>query len=310
MPFFHVHGIVAGLLAPLLSGGSVFCPPRFDALGFFAALKLAEATWYTAVPTMHQAILARAERHRGEKHSLRFVRSCSAPLASRVWRQLEEVFEAPVINAYGMTEAAHQVASNPLPPGSRKLGSVGCASGVEIAVLDHAGRPLPPCSEGQVALRGDRVMRGYLHNPEANSEAFINGWFLTGDLGQLDREGYLTLSGRLKEIINCGGEKISPLEIDKVLLEHPDIEQALTFPIPHKKLGEAVAAAVVLRQGSSVKESQIREFAARFLAHFKIPCQIVFVTDLPKGPTGKFQRNRVAAALGSPDIFADPNIPV
>ena len=298
MPLFHVHGLVAGLLAPLMTGGSVFCTPKFDAFGFFAALKAAGATWYTGVPTMHQAVLSRAERHQGEKYSLRFVRSCSAQLPARVSEQLEDVFQAPVISAYGMTEAAHQIASNPLPPGSRKLGSVGCASGVEIAILDDRGRPLPPGAEGEVALRGERVMRGYVDNPEANCRAFINGWFLTGDLGQQDAQGYLTLNGRLKEIINCGGEKISPLEIDTVLLEHPDIEQALAFPIPHQKLGEAVAAAVVLRQGSIANPSQIRKFVAQSLASFKVPSQIVFVPELPKGPTGKFQRNRVASALG------------
>ena len=250
MPLFHIHGLIAGLLAPLSRGGSVFCTPGFNALKFFAAMEEAKPTWYTAVPTMHQAILTRAAQNKAviARHPLRFVRSSSSSLPPQVIGELEAVFHAPVIEAYGMTEASHQMAANPLR-GLRKPGSVGLAAGPEIAIMDEAGEILAPGRTGEIVIRGESVTSGYENNAKANAEAFVNGWFRTGDQGVIDAEGYVTLTGRLKEIINRGGEKISPREVDEALMDHPAVLQVVTFAVPHEMLGEDVAAAVVLREG-------------------------------------------------------------
>jgi acyl-CoA synthetase (AMP-forming)/AMP-acid ligase II len=213
-------------------------------------------------------------------------------------RELEETFSAPVIEAYGMTEAAHQMSSNPLPPEIRKPGTVGHAAGPEIAVMDESGALLPTGRTGEVVIRGPSVMTGYWANPEANAEAFRNGWFCTGDEGVIDDDGYLRLTGRLKEMINRGGEKVSPREVDEALLDHPAIAQAVTFALPHERLGEEVAAAVVLHPGEPPSEGEIRRFVARRLADFKVPRRIVFVDEIPKGPTGKLQRIGLAQRLG------------
>jgi len=289
MPLFHIHGIVAALLASLDAGGSVFCSPGFYAPQFFPWMEEFRPTWYTAVPTIHQAVLARAATHSGTiaRCPLRFIRSSSASLPPQVMADLESVFQAPVIEAYGMTEAAHQIASNPLPPRRRKPGSVGVAAGPQIAVMD-----------GEVVIRGSSVTSAYLNNPEANQTAFADGWFRTGDQGRLDEEGYLFLTGRIKEIVNRGGEKISPREIDEVLLDHPAVAQAVTFARPHSQLGEDVAAAVVLRPLARTDEKQLQAFAATRLADFKVPGRILIVDEIPTGPTGKVQRIGLAAKLG------------
>jgi acyl-CoA synthetase (AMP-forming)/AMP-acid ligase II len=300
MPLFHIHGIVAGLLAPLLAGGSVFVTPGFNALKFFAWLDEARPTWYTAVPTMHQTILARADRNAESiaRSRLRFIRSSSASLPPSVMAKLEETFHAPVVEAYAMTEAAHQMTSNPLPPGARKPGSVGLPAGPEVAILDESGGVLGAGRTGEISIRGENVMGGYENNPQANAAAFTHGWFRTGDQGVLDEEGYLRITGRLKEIINRGGEKISPREVDEVLLAHPAVAQALTFAVPHDKLGEDVAAALVLREGQRADEQEIRSFAAQRLADFKVPRKVVFLAQIPVGPTGKLQRIGLARKLG------------
>ena len=300
MPLFHIHGLMAAVLASLGAGASVFCTPGFNALKFFAWLQEADPSWYTAVPTMHQAILARADRNREviESARLRFVRSSSSSLPPQVMADLEQRFEAPVIEAYGMTEAAHQMASNPLPPRARKPGTVGVAAGPAIAVMDEAGQLLPYGSTGEVVIRGPNVTTGYENNPEANSTSFTQGWFRTGDQGVLDDEGYLTITGRLKEIINRGGEKISPREVDEVLMDHPAVQQVVTFAVRHEKLGEEVAAALVLKDGHQATEEELKEFAARRLAAFKVPRTIVILEEIPKGPTGKLQRIGLAAKLG------------
>lgn len=301
MPLFHIHGLLAGLLAPLAAGGSVACPPGFDPFKFFAWLDELRPTWYTAVPTMHQMILARAERHRDvvERAPLRFVRSSSAPLPKVVIEGIEKIFGVPVIEAYGMTEASHQMASNPLPPDARKPGSVGKRTGVEVQIMDGAGRVMPAGERGEVVVRGETVIKEYEANPEANARAFTaDGWFRTGDQGYLDEAGYLFLTGRLKEIINRGGEKVSPPEVDEVLLRHPAVAQAVAFAVPHERLGEEVAAALVLREGMTVTEREMREFAGRHLADFKVPRLVVFVDEIPKGPTGKLQRIGLAERLG------------
>ncbi len=300
MPLFHIHGLVAALCASLAAGGSVAATPGFDAFSFFRWMEEIRPTWYTAVPTMHQMMLARSDRHQETIKAvpLRFVRSSSASLAPSVMEELEKTLGVPVIESYGMTEAAHQMASNPLPPGERKPGSVGIAAGPEVAVMDAAGNLLPVGETGEVVIRGENVTAGYIGRPEANAEAFINSWFRTGDQGMLDEDGYLHLRGRLKEIVNRGGEKISPKEVDEALLAHPGVAQAIAFAIPHPKLGEDIAAAVVTSEGEEVKVSDLREFVAERLAPFKVPRKILFVEEIPKGPTGKLQRIGLAAKLG------------
>ncbi|HVI93335.1 MAG TPA: acyl--CoA ligase [Anaeromyxobacter sp.] len=300
MPLFHIHGLMAATLASLAAGAQVSCSPGFNALRFFHWLDDVKPTWYTAVPTMHQAILARAERHHDSlaRCRLRLIRSSSASLPPQVMAQLERTFRAPVIEAYGMTEAAHQMASNPLPPRPRKPGSVGVAAGPDVAIMDERGALLPGGEIGEVVIRGTNVTPGYEANLEANAKAFTNGWFRTGDQGALDEEGYLRLTGRLKELINRGGEKISPLEIDEALMHHPAVQQVVAFGMPHEQLGEEVAAAVVLREGQHATERELREFAATRLIHFKVPRKIVIVTEIPKGATGKLQRIGLAAKLG------------
>ncbi|MBV9288311.1 MAG: AMP-binding protein [Hyphomicrobiales bacterium] len=299
MPLFHIHGLVAGLLAPLSSGGAVFCTRGFNALRFFEEMEAAEPTWYTAVPTMHQAILMRASHNKDiiARRPLRFIRSSSSSLPPQAIAGLEAVFHAPVIEAYGMTEAAHQMASNPLH-GPRKRGSVGLAQGQEIAIMSEEGRLLGPGAVGEVVIRGENVMRGYDNNPKANAEAFVEGWFRTGDQGVLDADGYLTLTGRLKELINRGGEKISPREVDEALLDHPAVLQAIAFAVPHELLGEDVGAAVVLREGHEASERELRAFLLQRLAPFKVPRRILFVSEIPKGSTGKLQRIGLADKLG------------
>ncbi|MBL8199444.1 MAG: AMP-binding protein [Chromatiales bacterium] len=300
MPLFHIHGLIAALLSSLHAGASVSCTPGFNALQFFAWLRDVRPTWYTAVPTMHQAILARAGRNREviTAAPLRFIRSSSASLPPRVMTELEATFGCPLIEAYGMTEAAHQMTSNPLPPRGRFPGSVGVAAGPDVGVMDERGVLLPPGDVGEVVIRGPNVTAGYRNNPEANATAFTNGWFRTGDQGVLDAQGYLRLTGRLKEIINRGGEKISPREVDEVLLDHPAVAQVVTFAMPHAMLGEDVAAAVVLNPGAEATERDLRRFAAGRLADMKVPRKIVFVEEIPKGATGKLQRIGLAAKLG------------
>ncbi|MGA2637826.1 acyl--CoA ligase [Methylocella sp.] len=299
MPLFHIHGLIAGLLAPLSRGGSVFCTPGFNALKFFAAMEESNPTWYTAVPTMHQAILTRAGHNKDviARHPLRFIRSSSSSLPPQVITELEATFHAPVIEAYGMTEAAHQMASNPLH-GVRKLGSVGIAAGPEVAIMDEDGKLLGAGEVGEIVIRGDNVTAGYENNPRANAEAFANGWFRTGDQGVIDSGGYVSLTGRLKEIINRGGEKISPREVDEALMDHPAILQVVTFAVPHDKLGEDVAAAVVLREGITATEQELRAFLSQRIAAFKTPRKILFLTEIPKGATGKLQRIGLAQKLG------------
>ncbi|MBC8036178.1 MAG: AMP-binding protein [Rhizobiales bacterium] len=302
MPLFHIHGLVAAILASLAAGGSVFCTPGFNALKFFAWMEEAAPTWYTAVPTMHQAILSRAERNERviAATPLRFIRSSSASLPAPVFNQLEAAFGCPVIEAYAMTENAHQMTSNQLPPGKRKAGSVGCAAGPDVAIMGTHGKLLKAGEEGEVVTRGPNVTTGYENNPKANAETFLHGWFHTGDQGVMDGDGYLKITGRLKEIINRGGEKIAPVEVDEVLMDHPSVHQAVTFAMPHDKLGEDVAAAVVLREGEKATERELRDFADARLAAFKVPRRIVILAEIPNGPTGKLQRIGLAKKLGLP----------
>ena len=300
MPLFHIHGLMACVLSTLHAGGSVYCAPGFSALKVFAWFADCDPTWYSAVPTMHQAIVARAPRNAAvvDRMNLRFIRSSSAALPTRVMAELEDIFAAPVVEAYAMTEAAHQMTCNPLPPAPRKPGTVGIAAGPDVTVMDAGGNLLAPGEEGEIVIRGPNVTPGYENNEAANAEAFTAGWFRTGDQGFRDEDGYFTITGRLKEIINRGGEKISPREVDEVLMDHPAVQQVVTFAMPHPKLGEEVAAAVVLREGAGAGPGDIRDFAAERLAGFKVPRKVVILDEIPKGPTGKLRRIGLAETLG------------
>jgi acyl-CoA synthetase (AMP-forming)/AMP-acid ligase II len=300
MPLFHIHGLIAATLSSIAAGAAVSCSPGFNAFRFFNWLAEVRPTWYTAVPTMHQTILELAPRNAAviSASRLRFLRSSSSSLPGPVMTALETAFGVPVIEAYGMTEAAHQMASNPLPPKSRFPGCVGIAAGPDIAIMDEAGTLVAPGGLGEVVIRGRNVTAGYENNPAANASAFTNGWFRTGDQGTIDTEGYLRLTGRLKELINRGGEKVSPLEVDEVLMDHPAVAQCLTFAMPHSKLGEEVAAAIVVRDGQTVKDTELRDFCNERLAGFKVPRKIVFLKEIPKGATGKLQRIGLAEKLG------------
>ena len=300
MPLFHIHGLMTGLLAPLSVGGQVCCTPGFNALKFFSWVAETRPTWYTGVPTMHQAILMRAANNRDtiKANPLRFVRSSSSALPVKVIGELESVFGAPVIESYGMTEASHQMTSNPLPPRARKPGTVGPGAGPEVRVVDERGEPVPAGDTGEIVIRGPNVMGGYENNPAANADAFIKGWFRTGDQGVMDADGYVSITGRLKEIINRGGEKISPREVDEILMEHPAVRQCVTFSMPHDMLGEDVAAAVVLREGLQASDKELRTFAAQRLADFKVPRKILILAEIPVGATGKLQRIGLAKKLG------------
>jgi acyl-CoA synthetase (AMP-forming)/AMP-acid ligase II len=296
MPLFHVHGLVASTVSTFLSGGAVVAPGKFNPLSFWRTVRDHRVTWYSAVPTIHQLLLSRAggERPAGAE-GLRFIRSCSAALPSEMMRSLESVFGVPVLEAYGMTEASHQMCSNPLPPGARKAGSVGPGTGVNVSIVDSDGNHLAAGQRGEVVIQGPNVVSGYENNPEANAASFTNGWFRTGDQGVLDAEGYLTLTGRIKELINRGGEKIAPREIDEVLLTHPAVTEAVAFGVPHATWGEEVAAAVVLREPQD--ESAILAYCRERLADFKCPKKLYIVEAIPRTATGKIQRGAVAASL-------------
>ena len=300
MPLFHIHGLIAGVLAPLAAGSQVFCTPGFNALRFFAWMDEARPTWYTAVPTMHQAIVSRAGKNLEviARHPLRFMRSSSSSMPPQVIRELETVFHAPLIEAYGMTEATHQMTSNPLPPEVRKPGTVGRAAGPEVAIMGTGGGLLPAGGVGEIVIRGANVTAGYENNPAANADGFAHGWFRTGDQGTMDDQGYVSITGRLKEIINRGGEKISPREVDEILMDHPAVAQVVCFGMPHPKLGEEVAAVVVLREGRVATERELAAFVASRAADYKVPKKILFMDEIPKGATGKLQRIGLAQKLG------------
>lgn len=296
MPLFHVHGLIGATLAPLSVGGTLVIPSRFSAGSFWPAVKAHRVNWYSAVPTIHQVLLSRADADSAPTESgFRFIRSCSSALAAPTMAQLESRFGAPVLEAYAMTEASHQMTSNPLPPAARKPGSVGRGTNVDVAIMDETGNLLPPGTPGEVVVRGPNVTRGYHNNPEANAQAFTHGWFRTGDRGVMDAESYVTLIGRIKELINRGGEKISPLEVDAVLLAHPAVAEAATFGAPDPKYGEEVHAAVVLKADATA--DQLLAHCRDRLADFKVPKVLHVVTELPKGPTGKVQRRFMAGAL-------------
>ncbi|MDA1280266.1 MAG: acyl--CoA ligase [Chloroflexi bacterium] len=297
MPLFHVHGLMGASLSTLNSGGSLVIPDRFSASSFWGLQREYSATWYSAVPTIHQILLMRADDDNAPHESFRFIRSCSSALAPAVFERLEDRFGAPVLEAYGMTEASHQMSSSPLPPGERFPGTVGQATGVKVAIMDMEARGDLQASGdiGEIVIKGENVMHGYNNNPEANAEAFVDGWFRTGDQGFLNHDGYLTLTGRIKELINRGGEKISPLEVDGVLLKHPAVAEAVCFAVPDEKYGEVVHAAVVLR-GDADQES-IRAYCREQMADFKVPDVVYIADSLPRTATGKIQRRHMVTAF-------------
>jgi len=307
MPLFHIHGLIAAVTASLAAGGSIWCAPGFDALRFFRWMQDARPSWYTAVPTMHQAILSRAGRNADviADTKLRFLRSSSASLPAQVMTALNKAFNAPVIESYGMTEAAHQMTSNPLGDGMQQPGSVGVEAGPLVRIAHQTKNHLID-GTGEIVISGPNVTPGYESNAKANADNFFETdnrrWFRTGDQGAIDAKGYLRLTGRLKEIINRGGEKISPLEVDGVLMDHPAIAQVVTFALPHPKLGEEVAAAVVLRDGCTATEADIRAFVTSRVANFKVPRRVIILDDIPKGATGKLQRIGLAEKLGLVDV--------
>ncbi len=299
MPLFHVHGLVASMLSTLSSGGTVIVPVGgFNALEFWKLLADFQPTWYSAVPTMHQLLLSRASRNQEAigKSQLRLIRSSSSSLPPVVLESLEKTFNAPVLEAYSMTEASHQMTSNPLPPAEHKAGTVGYGFGVEVSIMDEAGNLLEKGQLGEIVVKGPNVVDGYENNPEANAKAFTNGWFRTGDQGIIDESGYLSLTGRLKELVNRGGEKISPLEVDHVIFRHPAVDEVLTFAAPHKTLGEDVQAAVVLKK--TIDEKELKQYCSQYLADFKVPRKFHFLEALPRGATGKPQRLKMAELLG------------
>jgi acyl-CoA synthetase (AMP-forming)/AMP-acid ligase II len=297
MPLFHIHGLIGSVMSTLLSGGTVVVPSKFNALSFWRTVREHRVTWYSGVPTMHQLLLARTHQKPAESESLRFMRSCSAPFSAELIHKIEDLFGVPFVEAYGMTEAAHQMTSNPLPPRHRKPGSVGVGAGLRISIMDKQGNHLGTNQRGEVAIQGANVFRGYENNPEANARAFVDGWFRTGDEGYLDADCYLYLTGRMKDIIIRGGENIAPHEVDEILLRHPAVAAAVTFGTAHPTLGEEVAAAVVLHGPQATTESALIKHCRELLAEYKCPTKIYLVESIPTTATGKIRRRAVAAAL-------------
>jgi acyl-CoA synthetase (AMP-forming)/AMP-acid ligase II len=296
MPLFHVHGLLAGFLGPLSTGGSVIVPPRFSATEFWSDFIDLKANWYTAVPTIHQILLKSPLPN--PLPNIRFIRSCSSPLSPKVFTDLENALQAPVLEAYAMTEAAHQMTSNPLPPGKRKPGSVGLGQGVEVRILDAEGNELAQGAEGEISIKGENVTPGYLNNPAANESSFTKGgFFRTGDQGKKDDEGYIIITGRIKELINKGGEKISPIEIDNVLTRHPAVSEAVSFAIESDLYGQDVGVAIILNPGESLTAEELTTWLVDKVAKFKLPKKVFFTTTMPKTATGKIQRKNVAEAM-------------
>jgi acyl-CoA synthetase (AMP-forming)/AMP-acid ligase II len=301
MPLFHIHGLAGALLGSLISGGSVVCTPGYHEENFTDWIAEYAPTWYTASPTIHQSFVEQGAQYRlkAPEHQFRFVRSASAALSPTTYFQLGALIDAPVIETYGLTESTSQMTSNPLPPGIRKAGSVGMRAGAEVELMDESGNILKPGEIGEIVVRGAGVTAGYENNVDANATAFSGGWLRTGDQGRFDADDYLFITGRLKEIINRGGEKISPREIDEALLTHVGVANAAAFAVPHPSLGEDVAAAVVLRPGATVDETGLRGFLFGFLADFKVPSTIVIADAIPKGSTGKIQRSGLHKHFGN-----------
>ncbi|KAF2833630.1 acetyl-CoA synthetase-like protein [Ophiobolus disseminans] len=296
MPLFHVHGLLAGFLAPLASGGSVIVPLKFSAHAFWKDFEEFKANWYTAVPTIHQILLKNPIP--SPRPEIRFIRSCSSPLSPKTFHELEKALGAPVLEAYAMTEAAHQMTSNPLPPAQRKPGSVGLGQGVEVKILDDAGDEVAQGKEAEICIKGENVTKGYLNNPTANASSFTKGgFFRTGDQGKKDVDGFIIITGRIKELINKGGEKISPIELDNVIAQHPAVSEAVSFAIEDELYGQDVGLAIVVKDGQTLSAGELKTWLTDRLISFKIPKKIFFTDIMPKTATGKIQRRLVAEAM-------------
>ncbi len=295
MPLFHIHGLVASTLSTLFTGGTIILPEKFNALNFWEIIRSYKITWVSAVPAIHQTALTRIKTNSNPKEytkNLRFIRSCSSPLSAQTMLEMEKILNIPVLEAYGMTEAAHQMSSNPFPPDKRIPGTVGKGTNVDIAIMDNNDNLLSNGQQGEIVIKGENVIHGYEDNPEANASSFSKGWFRTGDEGIIDEEGYIRIVGRIKELINKGGEKISPIEIDETLLLHPAVTEAVAFAIPHKTYGEEPSAAVVIK--SPITEKDLIKHCKEKLAAFKCPRSIKIVDSIPRTATGKIQRRIVA----------------
>lgn len=289
LPFFHANGLIITFLTSVFSGGRVIVPRKFSASKFWEWANRYQVTWFSAVPTI-LSILLSSEQHEKVPESLRFARSASASLPIAVFEEFERRFKIPVIESYGLSEASSQVTTNPLPPAARKVGSVGQPVGNELSVVDEYGIPVPQGAGGEVVIKGANVMTGYLNNPKANREAFKNGWFYTGDLGYFDPDGYLFLTGRRKELINRAGEKISPREVDEVLYQLPEVETAAAVGVPDSLFGEEIVAFIQLRPGTQISADKVIRHCQEYLVDFKVPKEILYIDDFPKGPNGKVQR--------------------
>ncbi len=297
MPLFHSHGLIGALMSSLYSFGSVVCPPGYLSHLFKGWVDDLSPSWFSASPSIHLSVAENGERDNGSAKdfpSLRMIRSSSALLPPALRDRLERLFRVPVIDAYSMTEAAHHICCTSVQAGDGKSASVGKSEDIEVAVIDDQWDFVPFGQNGEIVIRGANVMRGYETNPDASADLFSLSWFRTGDEGYLDEQGYLYLTGCSKEIINRGGQKVLPAEIDEVLLGHPGVQQAISFSVPHVRLGETVCSAVVPVPKRGVTESELREYVAEFLAAYKVPQQIIFVDEIPVGSEGKSPRAELA----------------
>lgn len=296
MPLFHVHGLLAGFLAPLASGGSVIVPLKFSASVFWKDFAEHRANWYTAVPTIHQILLKNPIP--SPKPAIRFIRSCSSPLSPRTFHELEKALGAPVLEAYAMTEAAHQMTSNPLPPNQRKPGSVGLGQGVEVKILDDAGNEVAQGKEAEICIKGENVTTGYLNNPAANASSFTkNGFFRTGDQGKKDTEGYIIITGRIKELINKGGEKISPIELDNVIAQNPAVSEAVSFAIEDEMYGQDVGLAIVVKEGQALNAGELKAWLKDRVAAFKMPRKVRSHPITPHAPRHDLTNRRSSSPI-------------
>lgn len=301
MPLFHVHALFAGLLASLISGGSFISTPGYLSDKFFYWLKELKPTWYSAAPTIHQAIADDASLDLNQNilddSRLRFIRSAAAPLSPELFKKIEDIFQAPLIETYGMTELRTFIAANPLPPLQRKPGSVGLEVGLPVAIIDSSGELLPAGESGEIVVSKNHAVREYIQDEEHGGTEIEDSWFRTGDIGKFDEEGYLFISGRSKEIIIRGGLNLSPVEIEHVLIRHNEIGEVVVFPTSHQTLGQDIAAAVVPTKGSQITEAKIRSFAFDNLAEFKVPSQVVIVDHIPRSAVGKVKRLKMEELL-------------
>ena len=300
MPMFHGHGLKSGLTVPVLAGSAVICGPRFDVTSFFDTLSTMRPTWFSASYAIHQAILDGIDDHReiARRAQLRFMVSGSGRIGAEVMRGLEAAFDAPVLNRYSMSETG-PLTCMPPPPRIRKAGTAGVPLQCDVRVMDERGNFLAAGAQGEVVARGPSVFEGYLDDPEANAKAFVNGWFRTGDLAFMDDDGHLTITGRIKELINQGGEKIAPGEVEREIAQHPAVLHVCVFGVPHSSLGEVVAAAVVPHADALATERSIIEFAQSRLAAFKVPRRVLFTAAFPTGATGKIDRAALAQQCAS-----------